>query len=155
MGLNMCKKKCKNCKCDAISMDKHYRTRDGQAVRVLCVDRKEEDYPVVALYADKDGEESVNCFTKTGAWLYGQKSAHDLIEVVPYDYINIDDPVYVRESTNAAWKKKHFAGVNKGGLPCIWAAGKTSFTDTASLKAPYKHCLTVEEYEAEYGEQSS
>lgn len=32
-----------------VTMDKKYRTRNGGQVRILCTDREDQDYPVVAL----------------------------------------------------------------------------------------------------------
>jgi hypothetical protein len=51
---------------ELIRMDKEYVTRDGRAVRVLCVDRKDDGYPVVALVGD---EQRMAAFTAHG--LYG------------------------------------------------------------------------------------
>lgn len=62
-----------------ISMNKKYRTRDGQDVRVLCVDREDTQYPVVVML----GNRSVNFFDKNGHYLIDQPSFRDLIEVKP------------------------------------------------------------------------
>lgn len=92
-----------------ISMDKTYRTRDGQDVRVLCVDGPGE-YPVIALVGD-----GANNFTAEGRFL-GARLFHgehplDLIEYAPpvepavvyvAHYPDRSDPwggAYEREST--------------------------------------------------------
>lgn len=67
-----------------ISMDKEYRTRDGREVRVLCVDRKEDDgYSVVALIVLRSGRESIEIFDLDGMYVRGRESVNDLIEVKP------------------------------------------------------------------------
>lgn len=62
-----------------IDMNKKYRTRDGRAVRVLCVDREHSEYPVVALVNN-----SVVTYTKDGSVMIGlglNADQFDLIEV--------------------------------------------------------------------------
>lgn len=43
-------------------------TRDSRDVRVICVNRISEDYPVVALIRNKD-KEVIECYTKDGKFL--------------------------------------------------------------------------------------
>ena len=65
-----------------ISMDKHYTTRDGESARVLCVDRKGNDKPVIALVTSKrDGIEYMAAYAADGK-SYHDRSG-DLIEVKP------------------------------------------------------------------------
>ncbi len=65
-----------------ISMDKKYKTRSGLKVRLLCIDRKGDECPVIGL-VDKDGCESVYSWHSTGVFYTGHESAYDLIEVPP------------------------------------------------------------------------
>lgn len=52
-------------------------TRDGRTVRIICWDRVESTYPIVALVKDKDGtEEEIETYTLDGACVVEQK--HDL-----------------------------------------------------------------------------
>lgn len=112
-----------------ISMDKKYKTRDGEPVRLLCTDAK-GPYPVVGLVRRTD----VDIF---GSWAadgrimaFGKlKSGNDLIEVQPYEDFKIDGPVMVRNYNDDEWVHRHFAGVSKeDGLAMTWMNGKTSFT---------------------------
>ena len=67
-------------KVDHISMDKQYRTRDGHPVRVLCVDRQSDAFPVVALI----GDNVIATYTADGRYYdTDHGSARDLIEVSP------------------------------------------------------------------------
>jgi hypothetical protein len=64
-------------------MDKKYKTRKGLEVRLLCVDRKGYDCPVVGL-VHKGGSEDLCSWTSTGLLNSdGDPSAYDLIEVPP------------------------------------------------------------------------
>jgi hypothetical protein len=63
---------------ELIRMDKEYVTRDGRAVRVLCVDAKRTVYPVAALCQDAGGEALLS-YTATGAYYPKEESALDLI----------------------------------------------------------------------------
>ncbi len=68
---------------DKITMDKKYTTRDGRPVRVLCVDAKDEVYPVIALI-DRDGTEGCFSFTSSGQWDTDEEGDElDLIEEKP------------------------------------------------------------------------
>jgi len=59
-----------------IDMDKEYKTRDGRAVRVLCVDRKHA--PAVIFLTN---ESEINCCSSGGESTSGPEC--DLIEVKP------------------------------------------------------------------------
>ena len=109
-------------------MDKKYKTKDGNPVRILCID-KPGDYPVVGL---------VDSSTDIDEWtLYGKyyddcsNSIDDLVEVSEWDDFKIDDPVMVRDSENGPWFKRYFAGVNHG-KPSVWCAGATSWSSESS-----------------------
>ena len=43
-------------------------TRDGRSVRIICVNRFSDDYPIVALIRNKD-KEVIECYTKDGRFL--------------------------------------------------------------------------------------
>ena len=67
-----------------IDMNKSYKTRDGRAVRVLCVDRNGKDYPVVALVPNDVGQEMLRAHTGEGRYLGPtDKHDYDLIEIQP------------------------------------------------------------------------
>ena len=53
-------------------------TRDGKSVRIRCTDRKDADYPIVALIDSRDKEEILS-YTKNGYFYYdGRKDVNDL-----------------------------------------------------------------------------
>ena len=43
-------------------------TRDGRSVRIICTNRLDENYPVIALTRKKD-KEVIDCYTKDGKFL--------------------------------------------------------------------------------------
>ena len=104
-----------------ISMDKEYRTRDGREVRVLCVDRKEDDgYSVVALIVLRSGRESIEIFDLDGMYVRGRESVNDLIEVKPRivrdGWLNI----YPEYMGNVHDNKKDADGVaSRDRLACV------------------------------------
>lgn len=65
-----------------ISLDKKYKTRDGQEVRLYAVDGT-KDYPVHGAINDKDGWSPI-FWTKSGkVYLSSAETLNDLIEVTP------------------------------------------------------------------------
>lgn len=67
-----------------IEMGKQYRTRDGRAVRILCVDRQGSGlWPVIGLLTGKDGKEYTGAWPESGHRYEDDTSSLDLIEVKP------------------------------------------------------------------------
>lgn len=52
-------------------------TRDGRSVRIICTDRRDADYPIVALTESTSGE-VVNFYTKDGKYFIKDTSNCDL-----------------------------------------------------------------------------
>lgn len=50
-------------------------TREGKSVRIICVNRFSDDYPIVALIRNKD-KEVIECYTKDGKFL--ENNTHNL-----------------------------------------------------------------------------
>lgn len=124
-----------------ISMDKKYKTRDGRPVRILCVDRKDREYPVVALVQEREDYESVQSFTGKGNFMiHYDGDNYDLIEVLPYEDFKIDEPVMVRAGVDGHWYRRHFAGVDTYGSPMAWDCGVTSFTSGNSRACAWHEC---------------
>ena len=57
---------------------KPVQTRDGGSARIICTDRADADYPIVALLED---EQCAMTFTKTGQAWAGSESPCDLINI--------------------------------------------------------------------------
>lgn len=111
-----------------ISMDKQYKTRDGRSVRILCVDRNDSEFPVVALVSGSKGGQGVISYPSNGK--YGEEdetSSFDLVEVSQWDF-PIDTPVLVRDDDDEEWSNRHFAGVDDEGVPLAYVNGTTSWT---------------------------
>lgn len=108
-----------------ISLDKTYRTKDGQHVRILCTDAK-GDFPVVGLLRLRDGTDDTNKWTIEGSFYrWGNPSELDLVEVSPYAEFKVDDPVLA--CGEAGWYPAHFAGVIDD-RPTVFPRGRTSWT---------------------------
>lgn len=120
-----------------ISMDKKYKTRDGRPVRILCVDLKNQTYPVLALVM-KASEETIITCTKDGDYVGNHEHELDLIEISPYEGFKIDDPVMVSDDGNF-WLPRHFAGIGKEGRPRAYRNGTTSWSTTESSLS-WDHC---------------
>lgn len=52
-------------------------TRDGHEVRIICFDRKGEDYPIVALI-HRDNNENIRSYTLKGEYTWGSNLKEDL-----------------------------------------------------------------------------
>lgn len=113
-----------------ITMDKTYRTRDGRQVRVICVDRNGAPHSVVALVRDPHtGVDQIKTCNPDGRTLPDAPDRDgDLIEVSPWDDFKIDEPVYIRDSVDNEWMRRHFAGVAPDGRPSAWTDGCTSWS---------------------------
>ena len=75
-----------------ININKKYKTRTGETVRILATDRKDSVCPVVGLVTDDTGEENLMSWTETGKMLETGDSRNDLIEVVPE--VKLFIPIY-------------------------------------------------------------
>lgn len=124
-----------------ISMNKMYRTRGGMPARVLCVDLKNGDYPVLAAIEGPNGREFVNSYTAEGnvvsARFLGQE---DLIEIFPWSDIKIDARVMVRNDRGEELQPGHFAGV-RGGRPTTWMNGETSWSSEENNVEFWNECI--------------
>lgn len=66
-------------------------TRDGQEVRIICIDRAKTNCPVVALVMHNDGHEDVEVFSEDGRWIGWGENPLDLFFAPSKhtDYINL------------------------------------------------------------------
>lgn len=55
-------------------------TRDGRSVRIICTDRMDNDYPIIAL-TYKESDERVECYTKNGEYFKDEIHDQDLFFV--------------------------------------------------------------------------
>ena len=108
-----------------IELNKVYKDRRGNDVRIICVDRQ-DDTPIVGLLMMEDVE-YLACYTAGGQYIPDEPSANDLILPEDYSSYKIDEPVMVRDFDYMCWVCGHFAGVNEG-KPAIWLHGKTRWT---------------------------
>jgi len=68
---------------------KPVKTRDGRKARIICTDRNDKDYPIVALVDDSDYEE-IKSYSSEGAYLHTMdESASDLINMLNTKYLNV------------------------------------------------------------------
>lgn len=133
-----------NTESNLISLDKKYKTRCGYPVRILCVDRKDTAWPVVAMY-QKENCEGVSCHDLNGkAAVCGRDL--DLIEVSPYEDFKKDDKVMVSHN-GEIWYKRYFSHVNVEGIPYCFADGKSSWNSEHAGGWNYCRKPTQEEIE--------
>ena len=53
--------------------------REGNPARIICTDKKGNDYPVIALITEDDGKEYVDHFTEDGFYAKGEINSQDLL----------------------------------------------------------------------------
>lgn len=111
-----------------VMLGRNYVTHTRCAVRILCTDALGTKTPVIGLIKSGDSE-IVGKWAADGT---NNNSSLNLIEVTAWDGIEVDTPVYVRDSTHEPWKHAHFASV-MDGMPCVWVGGGTSFTTAHSV----------------------
>jgi len=111
-----------------VEMSKKYRTRDGETVRILCTDRPDRSYPIIALTGE--GGWHLVSYTSGGYYSSGGLNSHyDLVEVTEWGDFQVDEPVMVRDKDDSEWERRYFAGVTKEGQPSTWRSGVTSWTN--------------------------
>jgi hypothetical protein len=111
-----------------ISKDKKYRTLGGYEFKIY------EIYPIYVHGAYKLPNED--------DWKIVCLNESQLIEISPYDYLKIDDKVFVWNSGELK-KPRYFAGTNEDGKPMAFDDGRTSFT--TAHKVTWSHCEKYEE----------
>jgi len=134
-----------------IDMNKKYRTRSGNEVRVLCVDRQSYDgFPVVYLRKFCDAEFIEVCLENGKFYTNEIPSGLDLIEVSPYEDFEINDIVMVRDRDTDMWKRRHFAGVDEDGRALCFPNGASSWTSDSISTNAWNQCRrpTLEEIKA-------
>ena len=114
-----------------ISMNKKYRTRGGQDVRVLCVDGPNDVFPVIAIVGCE-----VRSFRLDGSYslAINNENLLDLIEVSPWDDFKIDELVMVK-GVSGKWYKRYFAGVQADGRPVTFMHGAKSWNANGQVTA--------------------
>jgi hypothetical protein len=126
-----------------IEMGKTYKTRNGAAVRVLCVNIKSDNYPVVAAVLGKDGFEVIKGFTSDGLHYRGDSdSFHNLVEHNPWNDVAVDTKIFVRMKEHEQWVPRYFASYTEPHI-IAWDDGKTSFTANG-LKCHWVHAKVAE-----------
>ena len=130
-----------NTESNLISLDKKYKTRCGYPVRVLCVDRKDTVWPVVAMY-QKENCEGVS-FHKINDGTAWNGRDLDLIEVSPYEDFKKDDKVMVSRN-GTEWVKRYFSH-EENGVPYTFPDGMTSWSGYSTVGWEFCRKPTQEE----------
>lgn len=65
-------------------------TREGKEVRIICIDKKYPDYPIVGLIMVEEGKEQVVCFTYNGNYNKDRQTNDDLFIEIP-EYLTFKD----------------------------------------------------------------
>lgn len=119
-----------------IDINKKYRTRSGNEVRIYSTDGI-GDYPIHFAHKMQDGWQ-LECATINGKFYHNLVDDDlDLIEITPYEDINIDDKVWVWNDGGFKYKR-HFAGICEDGRPMAWDSGSTSWS--TEFKTIWKNC---------------
>ena len=114
-----------------LSIDKQYKTQDGQPVRIICLDRIDSQWPGIGLYEIAPGcNEGILFINPQGQYSLPLQLVlpQNLIEVTPWGDFQIDEKVMVRSSAVEFWIRQHFAGISEGSKPMTWNNGYSSWT---------------------------
>lgn len=112
-----------------IEMNKCYKTKSGYSIRIITTDLK-NTYPVVGVFTDSEGSESIWQWTKTGKY-YREDTDHslDLVEYNPAEDLKVDDRILVKGNcSGGAWVPRHFSHIGDNGKVHAFLDGRTSFT---------------------------
>jgi len=113
-----------------LKLNKIYRTRAGNKVRVVCIDRKTiNDASVIGLIIFDDNTESTALYYYSdGSYLSSKISGNDLVEEYsPWNDVEIDTKILVRTNINSEWIPRYFAGYEYGVIKAF-AYGGTSWS---------------------------
>lgn len=105
-------------------------TRDGKPARIICVDRKDSELPVLALitYARGDStEEGVSAYTAAGRIYLSGEDGRDLMPTQRLEDLAMDTPILVQDREDRPWTRRYLAKVTSGRATC-WNSGATSWS---------------------------
>lgn len=91
-------------------------TGNGRDVRIICINRKNEDYPIVALLIDSTGNhEETYHYTMDGKWVKGETHSSDLFFAPKKKeyWINIYKDFYGSPCTGTFYETEEEALTNK------------------------------------------
>ena len=110
-------------------------TRDGQQVRIICWDRADEEYTIVALLRNEDGSEYVDAYMISGKNSSVNKTGYDLFLEVPDDTPQFQpyDKVLVRDDEYNNWQCGLFSHYDKDDEYPYYCIG-----------SHYAHCIPYE-----------
>ena len=112
-----------------IEAGKTYLTREGNKVRIVCDDRKGTHSVIGLMRKSSNGNDGVVSFTATGRYhSNNEESKLDLVEEYSFwNNVEVDTPIYVRNSDNNDWLPRYFAKY-EDGMVHVWAYGATLFS---------------------------
>ena len=118
-----------------IEIGKTYLTRDGDKVRIVYTDG-EDERPIIGLINNTFFIE----LTKSGRhYNDGSESGLDLIKEHSFwEDVEVDTPIYVRNSDNDDWLHRHFAKYENDRI-FTWDDGRTSFTSEKSRSTFWRY----------------
>jgi hypothetical protein len=112
-----------------IEAGKFYANRNGEKGRIVCIDAPEPKYPVIGHYDTGD----IITFTLKGKYRATiTTSPQDLVAEwqEPRLEFRLDEPCYVRETSEHPWVAQHFSHYTAQGEPRTFKGGKTSWTSS-------------------------
>jgi hypothetical protein len=105
-------------------------TRNNRQARIVAIDRKDPEYPIIALVTNPEGYETVQVYTSSGVSNMSTANYRSLDLQPPkgsYDDWRINDPIWVwNDLSRGPPFPAHFAGIAEDGRPRVWPFGATS-----------------------------
>lgn len=90
-----------------------HRTKSGLKARIITDSLVDTSFPIVAAVLIQDGRETVELYTRNLTWLEDQPYYLDLVECSPWDDVERDTKIWVRDYDGQDWLPRHFAFYNE------------------------------------------
>lgn len=119
-----------------IELGKTYINGFGERVRIICVDRGCQEYPVVGFLLGGNLAPTKNIKSYSQNGLFNKQNPDSSLNLVheyhPAHEWEVDKPIWVRDKMNESWWARHFSSVCNGKV-CAWADGKTSHSTDSEI----------------------
>ena len=117
-----------------VSIFKKYKSLTHGLVKILCTDNPDPRHAVVA-------SSSTGVILTYDVRGVCQDTCDFLVEIPAWESFKIGDKVMVRDSGDAKWKRRYFAGISPEGMPKAWYNGRDLWTaDNNGNCKEWKNC---------------
>lgn len=107
-----------------LELGKHYKTRDGRKVRIICVDKMSDSHPIVGLILEGDWE-AISAYTEQGK--YATYDSHEDIvsewrePITVEGWVNVNDSFPISKFYKTKFEADAGAGADR--IACVKVKG--------------------------------